>query len=585
MKDTDFKRKLTAILSADVKGYSRLMSENEAATVRTITRYRQVVSELTEQHRGRVVDSPGDNLLAEFASVVDAVDCAVKIQKEIKVRNAALSDNRRMEFRIGVNLGDVIQEGARIYGDGVNIAARIEGLAEAGGICISRTVYDQVKSKLDLDYAYQGEHAVKNITEPVRVYQIKMESEEGAPEMNREDKLPDKPSIAVLPFTNMSRDPDQEYFSDGITEDIITDLSKISALFVIARNSSFTFKGRAVKVDEVGRKLGVRYVLEGSVRKAGNRVRITAQLIDAKTEGHLWAERYDRDLEDIFALQDEVTQKIVVALAVKLTHDEQERLEHRETENLEAYDYTLRGLEYCYRYTKEDNAQAQLMFAKAIELDPKYALAYAWLGRSHWMDWVWGWNQDSPNLEQVLELTQKAIALDDTLPPGHCLLADIYLWTKEHAQAIAEAEKAIALNSNDADGLAGLGGILTFAGRSEEALDYIKKGMLLNPAHPVWYLWNLGHAYFWLDRYEEAIATFKQALERSPNFNPAIAFLSAIYWQLGRKAEARTVMTQFLGQTSQPSPEYWRDKLPYQDEADLKRVMDAFAGAMPGGEK
>jgi len=581
MTETDYKRKLTAILSADVKGYSRLMSENEDATVRTITRYRQEMSELIEKHRGRVVDSPGDNLLAEFASVVDAVDCAVKIQKQIKIRNAALSDSRRMEFRVGVNLGDVIEEGTRIYGDGVNIAARIEGLADAGGICISRTVYDQVKNKLDLDYSYLGEHAVKNITEPVRVYQIKMESEEGIPEMNREDKLPDKPSIAVLPFTNMSRDPDQEYFSDGITEDIITDLSKISALFVIARNSSFTFKGRAVKVDEVGRKLGVRYVLEGSVRKAGNRVRITAQLIDAKTEGHLWAERYDRDLEDIFALQDEVTQKIVVALALKLTQDEQERLAQRETENMEAYDYALRGLEFVYRYTQEDNAQGQLMFAKAIELDPQYALAHAWLGRSHWMDYTLGWNQDSQILEQVFELTQKAIALDETLPPAHCLLADIYLWTKEHAQAIAEAEKAVALNSNDADGLAGLGGILTFAGRSEEALDYIKKGMLLNPAHPVWYLWNLGHAYFWLDRYEEAIATFKQALERSPNFIPAMAFLIAAYWELGRKEKARSVMNQFLGQTSQPSPEYWRDKLPYQDEADLKRVMDAFVGAMP----
>ncbi|MFQ6078772.1 MAG: adenylate/guanylate cyclase domain-containing protein, partial [Thermodesulfobacteriota bacterium] len=349
-------RKLTAILSADVKGYSRLMGEDEVATIRTLTAYREVMAALIQKHRGRVVDSPGDNLLAEFASVVDAVECAVEVQQELKARNAELPPDRRMEFRIGINLGDVVVEGERIYGDGVNIAARLEGLAEGGGICISGTAYDQVEGKLSLGYEYLGEHAVKNIKKPVRVYRVepepvalgvgmRAEEELVPPEKPGALELPDKPSIAVLPFLNMSGDPEQEYFSDGITEDLITDLSKVSGLFVIARNSAFTYKGKSAKVEQVGRELGVRYVVEGSVRRAGDRVRITAQLVDAETGYHLWTERYDRDLKDIFDLQDEVTQKIVAALKVKLTRRELELLERKYTDNPEAYDCYLRGWE------------------------------------------------------------------------------------------------------------------------------------------------------------------------------------------------------------------------------------------------
>src|SRR3989441_1650150 len=370
-------RKLAAILSADVKGYSRLMGEDEIATIRTLTAYRAVMATLIQRHRGRVVDSPGDNLLAEFASVLDAVQCAVEIQQELKVRNADLPAPRKMEFRIGINLGDVIVEGERIYGEGVNIAARLEGLAEAGGICISGTVYDQIENKLALGYKYLGKQVVKNIARPVQVYRVSMEPRaaplkaskeaEGQPpgiirlwprgrteplKASREAEgqrqplqkgmeLPDKPSIAVLPFINLSGDPEQEYFSDGMTEDLITDLSKLSGLFVIARHSVFTYKGKAVKVEQVGRELGVQYVLGGSVRKVDNRVRITAQLVDATTGYHLWAERYDRPLKDIFALQDETIQKIVAALAVKLTEEEQERVWRRYTDNMEAYDYLL----------------------------------------------------------------------------------------------------------------------------------------------------------------------------------------------------------------------------------------------------
>src|SRR6266581_129379 len=446
-------RKLTAILSADVKGYSRLMGEDEEATIRTLTTYRQVMTTLIQQHRGRVVDSPGDNLLAEFASAVDAVRCAVDVQHELKVRNAELPDHRKMEFRIGINVGDVIVEGEKLYGDGVNIAARLEGLAEPGGICIAGTVYDQVKNKLALRYEYLGEQEVKNIAEPVRVWRVLLEPEvavsaveagssrskvQGPKSKSESYKhrsqwavvamiglllgvgtvvavrerflpapstqhltpntqpalaVPDKPSIVVLPFTNMSGDPEQEYFSDGMTEDLITDLSKLSGVFVIARNSVFTYKGKAVEVGEVSRRLGVRYLVEGSVRKAGNRVRINAQLVDATTGGHLWAERYDRELQDIFALQDEVTQKIVFALKIQLTPEEQARFRQAPTNNLDAYDSFLRGQTYFWRYTREANSQARQMFERAIELDPQYAGAYAVLGWTYLVEWLSQWSQ------------------------------------------------------------------------------------------------------------------------------------------------------------------------------------------------
>lgn len=328
-------RKLAAILIADVQGYSRLMGDDEVATIRTLTAYRQIMTKLIQQHHGRVVDSPGDNLLAEFGSAVDAVQGAVAVQNELKAKNAGLPVDRQMHYRIGINVGDVVVEGKQLYGDGVNIAARLESLADGGGICISEAVHMQVKNKLAIAFAYQGEQSVKNIVDPVRVYKVGLETEPAPPTIRPAQPaarpLSDKPSIAVLPFTNMSNDPEQEYFSDGITEDLITDLSQISGLFVIARNSVFTYKGQAVKVQEVHRALGVRYVLEGSVRKADNRVRITAQLVEAVTGGHVWAQRYDRDLDDIFALQDEVTQQIVAALEVKLTKSEEAQLEVRKS--------------------------------------------------------------------------------------------------------------------------------------------------------------------------------------------------------------------------------------------------------------
>jgi adenylate cyclase len=636
-------RKLTAILSADVKGYSRLMGEDEEATIRTLTAYRAVMASLIQQHRGRVVDSPGDNLLAEFASAVDAVQCAVAVQRELNGKNTELPAHRKMEFRIGINVGDVVVEGERIYGDGVNIAARLEGLAEAGGICIAGTVYDQVKTKLPFRYDYLGEQTVKNIAEPVRVWRLVLEvpsplvgegqgegvaREAGSsrfqvpgsktrrmsavhlrwvvaglvlivgaaiairylsrPPLSPQSSalvtqealpLPDKPSIVVLPFVNMSEDPKQDYFSDGITEDLTTALSQISSLFVIARNSAFTYKGKAVKVQDVGRELGVQYVLEGSVRRANDQVRITAQLVDAATDSHLWAQRYDRPLKDIFALQDEIVQKIVTTLKLQLTLREQGYLVRKTTDNLEAYDLYLRGIEASNRYTQEARIQARQRFEKALALDPQYAEAYVRLGMTYVRGWSLQWDQDSQALEQAFELVQKAVALDDSLPLAHRVLGLVLVWKKQHDQAIAAAERAVALDPNDAEGYARLGEILNFAGRPEEAIGLIEKAIRLNPRSPAIYLVYLGHAYYLTGRYEEAIAISKGVLTRNPDVLPAHVFLAAIYSELGREAEARAEVAEVLRISPPYSLEVYRQRLPYKDPAVLERQLAALRKA------
>jgi adenylate cyclase len=593
-------RKLAAIFSTDVAGYSRLMGDDEEVTIRTLTTYRAVLSSLIQQYRGRVVDSPGDNLLAEFASVVDAVRCAVEIQHELKTKNAELPEHRQMQFRIGINLGDVIVEGERLYGDGVNIAARLESLAVPGGICISGTVYDHVENKLALNYDYQGEQTVKNIAKPVRTYRVVMDeagSQQGEEAANQKSKgknqrakienregraglarrkgamvaaagllliagvvatirsvpfsifrtpqseirneakppplpLPNKPSIVVLPFVNMSKDPDQEYFSDGLTETLTGDLSKISSLFVIARNSAFTYKGKAVKVQDVGREMGVRYVLEGSVLKAGDQVRITTQLIEATTGYHLWTQRYDRPLQDILTLHDEIVQKIVTTLKLQLTLQEQGYIVRKHTDNLEAYDAFLRGQGYHYRYTKEANIQGRQMFEKAVALDPQYAEAYAWLGLTYHAEWILHWSADLQTLERALALAQQALALDDTLPIAHSLLSYVYVQKQQYDQALAAGERAIALDPNQADRYAGQAHVLYIAGRPEEALQSVEQAMRLNPRSPPWYLAYVGVAYRMTGRYAEAIATLKEIISRDPNFIYAHLHLASSYlWQ------------------------------------------------------
>ena len=614
MKSSAVERKLAAIWSADVKGYSRLMGEDEVSTVRTLTTFRDVMATFIRERHGRVVDAPGDNVLAEFGSVVDAVECAADLQRELKSRNSALPASRRLEFRIGINLGDVIVDGERIYGDGVNIAARVEGMADAGGIAISRTAYDQVKGKVPLEFEDLGQHSVKNIREPVRIYRVRLDPASGhrtrrIPWLARRRpmilaglvlllaaagiagwrlysdsrssglELPKQPSIAVLPFQNMSGDAGQEYFSDGITEDLITGLSKLSGLFVIARNSVFAYKGKPVKPAQVSRDLGVRYVLEGSVRKADNRVRITAQLVDATTGYHVWAERYDRELKDVFTLQDDVTQKIVSVLAVKLTGPEKARLARQPTDNLDAYDYVLRGMEYKRRTTPEANAEARVMFRKAIELDPKYAGAYTELGWAHLQAWQFQWTRDPEDLERAFDLAQQAIALDDSLAACHSLLSQVYLWKKEHARAIAEAERGVALAPNDADRHETLAEVLTWSGRPEEAIGHIKHAMRLNPQYPFFYLWTLGHAYYLTERNDDAIDTFKQLAERNPNFVAAHAFLAALYSGQGRHAQARAEGAVVSRLSPHASLESWKRVLPYSNERDLARVLTAMSQA------
>jgi adenylate cyclase len=606
-------RKLAAILSADVEGYSRLMSADEAATVRAITEYRQVIAAAVVRHGGRVVDAPGDNVLAEFASVVEAVESAVEIQRTLEERNAELPPARQMRFRIGINLGDVIVEGPRLYGDGVNIAARLESLADGGGICLSGTAYDQIEGKLPLAYEFLGQHTVKNIARPVRVYRVRLGAgtSGGALRARRRSlwrknlvaaiaavvvlgaagwagwrwlgtpesaglPLPDKPSVAVLPFSNLSQDPTQEYFSDGVTEDLINGLSKVSGLFVIARNSVFTYKGRPVKVREVGRDLGVRYVLEGGVQRAGSRVRITAQLVDATTGYHVWAERYDRQVGDIFAVQDEVTQHIVRALAVKLSESERGRLGRAPTGVPEAYDLVLRGHEARRRTTREGNAEARRLFVKALDLDPEYASAYAGLSWTHLQSWQFVWTTDRDSLERARELAEQALALNDNLVDAYRLLGQIYLWQKQHDRAIAQAERAVAIAPNDADGYETLAEILGWSGRADESMRLIRQAMRLNPHYPVFYLWTLGHAFYLTGRRQEAVEAFNSITKQNPNFVPAHAYRAVVLSELGREKEARDAWAKASEISPGASMASLRDRLPYKRASDLDRFLTAM---------
>ena len=578
MAERSVERKLAAILSADVEGYSRLMGQDEVGTVQTITAYREAIASAVARRAGRVVDAPGDNVLAEFPSVVDAVQCAVDIQRELQGRNAALPASRQMRFRIGINLGDVIVEGQRLYGDGVNIAARMESLAEGGGICLAGTAYDQVEGKLPLGYDYLGEHAVKNIARPVRVYRLRLEPGAASqpprwrPSGRRRRvstmvalvavlvvlgaaglfgwrwlrapassglPLPDRPSVAVLPFANMSNDPTQEYFSDGVTEDLITGLSKVSGLFVIARNSVFTYKGRAVKVGDVGRDLGVRYVLEGSVQRAGDRVRITAQLVDAATGYHLWAERYDREVRDIFAVQDDVTQRIVGALAVRLTERERGGLRRVPTGNAEAYDLALRARDVLRRTTRESNAEARRLFMQASDLDPGFAGAYVGLGWAHLQTWQLLWSTDPESLERARELAERAIKLDDTLARCSSLARPDPSVEEGARHGHRSGGAGHRGRSQRRRWVRDAGRGLGWAGRPEESLRYIRQAMRLNPHYPFFYLWTLGHAHYLAGNRQAAIDVFRKLLEENPNFGPAHAYLAASLSEMGRADRRR----------------------------------------------
>jgi adenylate cyclase len=633
MTSDQVKRKLAAILSADVQGYSRLMEEDEEGTIRTLKIYMEVITGFLQQHRGRLVATGGDSVLAEFASVVDAVRCAVGIQEELKERNKDVRENHRMEFRIGVNLGDVVEDGDNILGDGVNIAARVQSLADAGGICITGTAYDHVKNKLAFGYEYIGEQTVKNIKEPVMVYRVLMEPgikipdaapsplpEEKKPERKRLSRavlagialvviaaatalymfvlrpstpiievaskekmafpLPDNPSIAVLPFVNMSEDPKQEYLSDGITEEIITALSKIPQVFVIGRTSTFNYKGKSVRVKHVSEELGVRYVLEGSVRKKAEKIRISAQLIDA-TRGHpLWAERYDRDLKDIFALQDEITLRIVSALQVKLTVGEQARMTAKDTNNLEAYLKLMQVREAAGRITKEGNVLARKLAEEAISLDPSYAKAYLSLSATHLMDLFYG-TTESPekSLRRAQECVQKAISLDDSSAEAHAYLGRIYLTKRQYEKAIAEGEQAFALGPNSDFIQAALAFSLYYAGRFEEAMGFYKKAIRLSPIPPAWYLTGLGSCYREMGRYEEAITEYKKGIHRAPDNSLSYLGLTANYSLMGREKKARVAAGEVLRLDPKFSLEQYAKKSLFKNPSDLDRLITALRKA------
>jgi len=573
-------RKLKAILSADVKGYSLLMADDEAHTIQTLKTYRQIMSDIIDQHSGRVVDNPGDNLLAEFSSAVDAVECAVKIQDRLKKENAKFVDDKRLQFRIGVNIGDVVHDDERIYGSGVNIAARIEGIADPGGICISRGTYDQVKDKLDLDFDYVGEHEVKNITEPVRVYKVLMGTDAPKPLVEEELELPDKPSIAVLPFTNMSGDPSQEYFSDGLTEQIINGLCKVSNLFVIARNSSFAYKGKAVSVKQIAKELGVKYILEGSVQKGGNRVRITTQLIDATTDFHVWSENYDRSLEDIFELQDEITLKLIEIMDIKLVWGEQARMWEGMTKSIQAYDRLIIGIEHFFRINEKDNKQARYFFKAAINFDQKSSIPYAMLGFTHIIDLWYGWtNAPLQSFEKAEKNVENALALNDLLDIAHILMGWIYLLKKQHAEAIKEGKRAIELNPNGAEAHAQLAFILIWSDEIESAIKLLERAFRLNPIPPSHYYDFLAMAYRADGQYEKAITICKKGLSENADQVATYLTLASTYSLSNRTEEAHKAAEKVLRINPEFSLDYFANTLPYKNEKSLEKQINALRKA------
>ena len=622
MAQEGFKRKLTAILSADVEGYSRLMDDSEEATIQTLNSYLNSMTALIGEHRGRVVDTTGDNLLAEFTSVVDAVTCSVEIQRKLDDRNKELPSERKMKFRIGVNVGDVVEEEGRIYGDGVNIAARVESMAEAGGICVTGKAFDQVKNKLELGYEFLGEHSVKNIAEPVRVYKVLMDPEavgkvigekrflgrlsrrtalaaliilvvvavgligwniylhqskkiEPASLDKMAHPLPKEPSIAVLPFVNMTEDLKQEYLSDGITEQIITTLSKVPRLFVISRTSTYAYKNKQVKVQQVSQELGVRYVLEGSVQRSGDQVRVTAQLIDAINGKHIWAQRYDRELKDIFKLQDELTLKIANALRVKLTAGEQAALWGKnQPSNLEYVEKLYEGIFYLREFNKEANIKSKQLFKELIELEPDIFRAYVGLATTHVMD-VWLGSSNSPreSLGKAIKLCKKAITLDESQDFPHSLLGHIYSMGRKYDMAIKEGKRAIAMNPNSADAYAWLAMTLNYAGRPEEAIDSSKKAMRLSPFPPAYYIMGLGNAYRENGQYEEAIAEYKKCLKLRPNNIQAHKGLALTYALDGRYEEARESWSEVVKIDTAYSVEKFFKVWPYGPENRERKIV------------
>ena len=624
MAEEKVTRKLTTILAADVEGYSRLMRADEEATLKTLGEYREIIDGLIARHDGRVFSTGGDSVLAEFGSAVEAVRCAISCQEEISSRNAELADDRKLIFRIGINVGDVMVRDGDLFGDGVNVAARLEGLADPGGVCISGSVFEQIKHKLSLGFEDMGPQEVKNIAEPVSAYRLVPGQNSVAPAATATTKpsikrrwrmpaiaatavviiaaggltvwrpwepgiepasvenmafpLPDKPSIAVLPFTNMSDDPAQEYFVDGITEDLITDLSKVSGLFVIARNSTFVYKGRPVTVRQVAEDLGVRYVLEGSVRRAGDQVRINAQLIDATTGGHIWADRYDGSLADVFALQDKVTESIVDALALNLTGSEQVEISRDETQNVDAREAFQIGWEHYLRFNRDDNAQAIPYFERAVELDSGYARAYAALALVYLRDFTMSGHRQT----EMVSYTRARFYLRDAAiyPTSLASVAasQFHLFDGENEDAIAAAARALALSPNDPEAHLAMAWALITTGRAEDGVVSIQTAMRLNPRYTSHYSHALGVAHFILGQLDEAARVLEQALERNPLAIELAPPLAATYARLGRRNEARAVLSKWEANATDPvlATTLVSNSMPFLGYAESKWLRGRF---------
>jgi adenylate cyclase len=586
MAEERVERRLTAILAADVAGYSRLMAADEEGTLAALKRLRREVADpKIEQHRGRIVNTAGDGLLSEFASVVDAVRCAVEVQREMAARNTGVQAERRIDLRIGINLGDIMIDDNDIFGDGVNVAARLESLAEPGGICVSRVVRDQVRDKLAITFEDMGEQQVKNIARPVRAYRALLAETAGRPSILSEAvapwALPDRPSIAVLPFHNVSGDPEQEYFVDGITEDIITALSKWRWFLVIARNSTFAYKGKSVDLKEVGRELGVRYILEGSMRRSGQRVRISSQLINIDTGTHLWAERYDRDLTDIFSVQDDITSRVAAAIEPALSRAEIQRVIAKRPEHMGAWDYCQRGFWHVHKGTRTEGITAHGFFKQALALDPNLADAHLGLARALIVQWDYGSVEDfAPFVRQARESALQAVALDSENPQAQYVLAQTSLWAGDARAAIAHARRAIELNANFALGHFYLGIALSLDGRHEEALEAIETGWRLSPRDPRASTWlaNKARVFYHLGRYEEAINTALSARRVRPHAYGALVLIAS-YAQLGRDKEARNALADMraLPAGSEKTTRWYLDR--YSDLVAREHMADGLRKA------
>jgi TolB-like protein/Flp pilus assembly protein TadD len=581
-------RRLAAILAADVVGYTRLMGEDEAGTLVALKAHREeLIDPTVARRRGRLVKLMGDGALVEFASALDAVACAAEVQRGMADRNAEVPEAKRIVFRIGINLGDVIIEGDDLYGEGVNVAARLEGLAKPGGIYLSAKVHDEVRSKLDLAFEDLGRQQLKNIDEPVQVWGWVVDGPLTAGTAREMDGAPTqaqrgKPSIAVLPFDNMSGDPEQEYFSDGITEDVITELSRFRQLSVIARNSSFQYKGQSSNLQNVGQELQVEYVIEGSVRKAGNRVRVTAQLIEIASGSHIWAERYDRDLEDIFAVQDEIVQRIISSVAPGIVSAEMQRAQRKDVETLDAWDRIMRAHWHLARFTMEDNSEARRLLTEAAQIDPNSALALGDLAMIHTFDAIWNWGiSRDQSLAAAGEAARRAVAIDENNAWGHIALGVVEAFLGHHDEAVRRLERAIEISPNDPNAHGQLGFALALSGDSNGAITRLEEAMRLSPRDPFLAFWIMSRAVaaYVAENHDETIQWCNKIIAENPRFPGAYRILAATYGELGETEQARMAIEELLRQMPGLTLAATREQVPWKMSEHAERYLDGLRKA------